>query len=88
LAKNASPARAFAQVIGAASAYCNSHQSQTVELLASFTKMDPATIAGMSRTVFATSLDPALIQPLIDTAAKYKVIDQPFDARDFFAHLS
>jgi NitT/TauT family transport system substrate-binding protein len=88
LEKNAATARAFAQVIGAASAYCNGHQSQTVALLAAFTKMDPATIAGMSRTVFATSLDPVLIQPLIDTAAKYKVIDQPFDARDFFAHLS
>ena len=80
--------RAFAQVMQAASAYCNTHQAQTVQLLAAFTKMDPATIAKMSRTTFAASLDAALIQPLIDTAAKYKTIDRPFDARDFFAHLS
>ena len=39
----------------------------------------------MSRTQFATSLDPALIQPLIDTAAKYKAIDARFEARDFIA---
>jgi NitT/TauT family transport system substrate-binding protein len=85
--KNAAAVRSFAQVMQTASAYCNTHQAQTVELLASFTKMDPATIAGMSRTTFAPSLERPLIQPLIDTAAKYKFIDQAFDARDFIAHV-
>jgi NitT/TauT family transport system substrate-binding protein len=88
LEKNTAPVRAFAQVMQTASAYCNTHQAQTVELLASFTKMDPATIASMSRTTFAASLDPALIQPLIDTAAKYKSIEKPFEAREFITRLS
>jgi NitT/TauT family transport system substrate-binding protein len=88
LTQSAAAVRTFAQVMQTASAYCNTHQAQTVELLASFTKMDPATIATMSRTVFAATLDPALIQPLIDTAAKYKTIDKPFDAREFIARLS
>jgi len=88
LEKNATAARAFAQVMQTASAYCNTHQAQTVDLLASFTKMDPATIAGMARTEFAPSLDPALIQPLIDTAAKYKFIGAAFGAREFIARLA
>jgi NitT/TauT family transport system substrate-binding protein len=88
LGKNAATVRAFEQVMQSASAYCNTHQAQTVDLLASFTKMDPATIAAMSRTEFATSLDPGLIQPLIDVSAKYKVIDARFDARDFIARVS
>lgn len=88
LEKNLATVRTFAQVMQAASAYCNAHQAQTVQLLAAFTKMDPATIAKMSRTEFAASLDPALIQPLIDAAVKYKTIEKPFDARDFIAHLS
>jgi NitT/TauT family transport system substrate-binding protein len=88
LGKNAAVVRSFAQVMQAASAYCNTHQAQTVELLASFTKMDPVTIAAMSRTEFATSLDPGLIQPLIDVAAKYKVIEARFEARDFIARLA
>lgn len=87
LGKNPAAVRTFAQVMQTASAYCNTHQAQTVELLASFTKMDPATIASMSRTFFAPSLDPALIQPLIDTAAKYKFIEAAFDARDFIARV-
>jgi NitT/TauT family transport system substrate-binding protein len=88
LGKNTAAVRAFAGVMRTASAYCNTHQAQTVDLLASFTKMDPATIAGMARTEFAPSLDVGLIQPLIDTAAKYKVIDQAFDAREFIARIN
>jgi NitT/TauT family transport system substrate-binding protein len=86
--KNAAVVRAFAGVMQAASAYCNSHQARTAELLASFTKMDPATIAGMSRVTFASNLDPTQIQPLIDVAAKYRTIDKAFDAHDFIARLS
>ena len=85
LDKNAGAVRAFTQVMQAASAYCNAHQSQTVDLLAAYTKMDPATIAGMARTTFASSLDPSLIQPLIDVAAKYAAIPKAFDAREFIA---
>jgi ABC-type nitrate/sulfonate/bicarbonate transport system substrate-binding protein len=88
LEKNTAAVRAFARVMQAASAYCNTHQAQTAELLATFTKMDPATVAGMSRVMFASNLDPAQIQPLIDVAAKYKTIDKAFDAHEFIAHLS
>jgi hypothetical protein len=35
----------------------------------------------MTRGTNATSLDPVSIQVAIDAAAKYKVIDAPFDAR-------
>jgi hypothetical protein len=42
----------------------------------------------MSRVMFASNLDPAQIQPLIDVAAKYKTIDKAFDAHEFIAHLS
>jgi NitT/TauT family transport system substrate-binding protein len=86
--KNAAVVRAFAGAIQFASAYCNTHQAQTAELLAAFTKMDPATVAGMSRVTFASNLDPIQIQPLIDVAAKYKTIDKAFDAHEFIAHLS
>jgi NitT/TauT family transport system substrate-binding protein len=86
--KNPQAVRDFARVMEVASAYCNTHQAQTVDLLAAFTKMDPATIASMARTAFAPTLDPVLIQPLIDAAAKYQAIAKSFDARDFIAHFS
>jgi hypothetical protein len=37
----------------------------------------------MTRTTFATSIDVAQIQPLINAAAKYRVIAQAFPASDF-----
>lgn len=86
--KNPQAVRDFARVMEVASAYCNTHQAQTVDLLAAFTKMDPATIASMVRTAFAPTLDPVLIQPLIDAAAKYQAIAKSFDARDFIARFS
>jgi ABC-type nitrate/sulfonate/bicarbonate transport system substrate-binding protein len=88
LEKNPASVRAFAQVLDAASIYCNAHQPQTVDLLASYTKIDPTVIASMVRTNFAPSLDPAQIQPLINAAAKYKVITRSFEAREFIARLS
>jgi NitT/TauT family transport system substrate-binding protein len=38
-----------------------------------------------ARTQFARSLDPALVQPVIDQGLKYKLLDRPVDAADLFA---
>lgn len=84
LQKNPVAVREFASVLQTSSAFCNAHPAQTVNVLAAFTKLEPATIAAMPRTQFATALDPALIQPMIDVAAKYHVIDRAYDARDLF----
>lgn len=85
LEKNAGVCRAFAQVMQQASAYSNTHHPETAALLAEYTKVDPAVVATMTRVTFASSFDVAQIQPLINAAAKYRVIQQPFDARTFIA---
>jgi hypothetical protein len=40
-------------------------------ILSKYLKLDPAVAAKMYRAPYALSLDPRLIQPAIDTAAKY-----------------
>jgi NitT/TauT family transport system substrate-binding protein len=65
--------------------YTNAHKAQTVDVFAKFSGMDPAVVAKMNRTDDGLSLDPRLIQPLINATAKYKVIPAAFDARDFIA---
>jgi NitT/TauT family transport system substrate-binding protein len=72
----------FRSIVARAAAYTNTHHAETVDLLAAFTGLDPTTIAGVHRSSIALSLDPANIQPLIDAAAKYKVIAAPFPARE------
>jgi hypothetical protein len=58
---------------------------ETAPLIAEFTKIELAKVARMHRTSNALSLDPALIQPVIDAAAKYEIIARGFPARDILA---
>jgi NitT/TauT family transport system substrate-binding protein len=81
-AKNRDAVARFTSVVQQASAYCNRHPSETIGLVAAFTGIDPQTFKEIHRTYFATALLPGDIQPLIDAAAKYKLIPQAFDARE------
>ncbi len=83
--KNRDIVQRFSKAIAESGAYCNSHQGATVQLLSDFTKVSPQTIAHMTRTTIGTTLDPRLVQPVIDSAAKYKAIASAFDAHDMIA---
>jgi NitT/TauT family transport system substrate-binding protein len=75
----------FRAVMRQAAAYGNAHHAETAPLLADYGHLDPAVVARMNRFVYPTSLDAALIQPAIDAAVKYKVIDHGFSAADLIA---
>ena len=80
--------RRFAQVLRDAGIHTNAHHAETVDLLAAFANMEPATIARMTRAEQAPYLDPRDIQPLIDAAYRYKVIDKRFDAAEIISPLA
>ncbi len=61
----------FASVIRETAIWANANPDKTVTMLAQFTKVDPAVIASMVRTRFAERLTPAMLQPVIDVAARY-----------------
>jgi NitT/TauT family transport system substrate-binding protein len=77
--------RTFRQVLRQAAIFSNSHHAQTVDAFAKFSGMEPSVVAHSVRQIYGTELDPRLVQPVVNDAAKYKVISQPFDARDFIA---
>jgi endonuclease V-like protein UPF0215 family len=56
-----------------------------VEPLAAFTAVPAAVISKMTRAAMATTLDPKLIQPVIDVCVRYKVIPAPFQAAEMIA---
>ena len=62
--------------------YVNDHLPETVDVMSKFTGISPAVFAGMPRVRSALTVDPKLLQPLIDACAKYKAIPAPFDARE------
>jgi NitT/TauT family transport system substrate-binding protein len=85
LAKDQATVEKFVRAMRDASAFVNAHPGDTVDVLAKFSGMEPARIAKMHRISYATSLDPKLVQPMIDACAKYKVIPAAFDAKDMIA---
>jgi NitT/TauT family transport system substrate-binding protein len=75
----------FAAATREAALYTNAHHAETLPLLAAYAHLDPDIIKRMNRLTNATSLDVAYIQPAIDAAVKYRVIDKGFPASDLIA---
>ena len=85
--KNPAAVRAFTAVLAKAAAYANTHQPQTAPVLAKYSGIELATVTHMTRARFETALDPRDIQPVIDAAARYRVIPKGFDAHEIIATL-
>jgi NitT/TauT family transport system substrate-binding protein len=79
---NADTARKFAAGMHRAALWANGHQADTHPLLAKITKMDPALVSAMAPTIFATSLDAARIQPVIDAMLAAGFLDKHVDPKD------
>ena len=80
--QNRGAVESFGKVVRQAAAYANAHHAETVDDIAKFTGLDPAVVRKMARTEAATSVDPVLIQPVIDAAAHFKDIPARFEAKD------
>jgi NitT/TauT family transport system substrate-binding protein len=61
----------FATAIHRTAIWANAHQKDSALILLKYLKIDPAIVARMHRVPYAVTLDTRLIQPPIDTAAKY-----------------
>lgn len=72
--------KTFARVVAEAASYANAHHAETAPLVAAATTIPLATIEKMPRVVVGTALTTAEVQPVIDAAAKYKMISKPFAA--------
>jgi NitT/TauT family transport system substrate-binding protein len=74
----------FARVLRRSGEYTNRHHDETVDLVSASTGIDPALIRQMDRGVPGTTLNASEVQPLIDAAAEYKIIDNRFLAQEMF----
>lgn len=83
-AKNPQLCREFARVTYEAARYTNTHHAETAQMMADVTKIPVETIRKINRPPGATSSDPALLQPVIDAAAKYKNIPRAFPAKEIY----
>jgi hypothetical protein len=61
----------FGAAIHRTAIWANAHHKDSAVILEKVLKVDPATADKMYRAPYALALEPSLIQPSIDTAAKY-----------------
>jgi len=87
IAKNPSTIARFAQLVMQNAAYTNTHPSDAIPLIAGFSQLDPAELAHGTHSLCGTRIDAGTIQPIIDAAYRYQVIDQHFDAQEMFAKI-
>jgi ABC-type nitrate/sulfonate/bicarbonate transport system substrate-binding protein len=74
----------FRNAIQSAAVWANQEENERASgaILAKYSKLDPALIAKVTRTRFATRLRPELAQPWIDVYAGFGVISSSFPAID------
>jgi NitT/TauT family transport system substrate-binding protein len=72
----------FRTSIGKAAVWANANQDKSAVVLAKYSNRDPAAVKATYRTVYATQLVAAEIQPVIDLAARYGAIPASFPAQE------
>ena len=87
VAANRNTAAAFSDAIMEAGRWVNRNRKASLEILKERSRIDPEVMATMNRAVFAERFDPKLLQPMIDSAARYKLIERSFPASDLVAKL-
>ncbi len=88
LTKNPAAAQRFVAAIGKAAPWENTHRAQTALMLQKFLPVSDDVLTTMVRARYAEQFDPALIQPVLDTAAKYGVLKEPMKAADLIFRVS
>jgi ABC-type nitrate/sulfonate/bicarbonate transport system substrate-binding protein len=74
----------FVATAGAAAVYTNAHPAETAQMMSDITKVPLPIMQRMRRVVCATTMDPSLVQPLIDAAYHFRQISKQFPAEEIF----
>jgi NitT/TauT family transport system substrate-binding protein len=85
LAKNPDVAKRFVGVIYDTARWANTHHDESAVILAKYTKLDVDRLKRMNRCIYATDLRPAMVQPVLDTAFKYKALETATNAAAMIA---
>ena len=80
-------ARRVVAAIYESNRWANAHRAETLAIFANMVKQSPEALRGLVRTRYATALVPGQIQPELDVAAKFKLIDRPVDATSLIVTL-
>lgn len=82
VAANREVASRLVKAYAAAAVWSNTHHDDTAAILAKYAKLDPDKIRSIARATFATTLDPRMMQPVLDIAYRYGQMQKPVRAAD------
>jgi NitT/TauT family transport system substrate-binding protein len=82
LAAHPDLAAKFVAVMKQTADWANSHHKESAAILLKYTKLTPEIVARMQRATYGTALEPSLLQPVIDNAAKYGSFPRPVTAAE------
>lgn len=74
--------RRFTAALYETARWCSTHRDETALMLSKVSKLDLDRVKAMARTTFATTIDPKLMQPVIDIAVKYKLLAKRVNASE------
>jgi len=83
--RNRSVAERFARVIADAVTYCNAHLAETVDDVVAATGFDRSLVLRMKRSAQTSSVLAGDLQPVIDAAARYKMIEASYPAAELIS---
>jgi NitT/TauT family transport system substrate-binding protein len=84
IARNPATARKFAAVMRQTGDWAIHNRKAATDILAKYSKIPVETLRDMNHATFVDRPEPALIQPVIDIAVKYKTLPKAFPAEDLF----
>ena len=79
-------AQRFVVALRAAADWANTHHRESAAILVKNSKMSPDLVDVMARAKFGTVLDPAALNPVLDGAVKYGVLDTKPDVNEMIWH--
>jgi NitT/TauT family transport system substrate-binding protein len=82
LATHADVATRFVRAMREASQWGNTHHTESAAMIERIMHVDPTVGATMNRATYGTDLDPVLMQPVVDAALKYGILDRPVPVSD------
>jgi NitT/TauT family transport system substrate-binding protein len=84
LATHRDEAKRFAAAVIAGQRWANGHPQESGQVFLKNSNFDPAILGKINRATFADRFEPGLVQPVIDAAARYNLIDGSFAATDMY----
>ena len=81
IAQNGALARRFVQAISETTRWANTHRDDTAVIVSKETGIPLDVVRNMTRVKYS-DLDARLLQPVLDAAVRYKVIEKPVNATD------